>query len=177
MTAPKAQRPASTTDPEGEFPYDVITYVFHLFAVLARHREAVLEEAFRPLGLNVARYRALSVIARLEPLGMSELADFSAVDRTTMTRTVDQLVAGGLVSRETPPTDRRQVLLRVTPDGRTANQQALRAVYRVNRRALDGIEEEDQRRFARLQQAMLSNLVADAALVRRLVLHTRDGAD
>jgi DNA-binding MarR family transcriptional regulator len=173
--ASSPKRAPSTTDPSGEFPYDVITYVFHLFTVLSRHREAVLEEAFRPLGLNVARYRALSVIVRLEPLGMSELADFSAVDRTTMTRTVDQLVAASLVVRETPPEDRRQVLLRATPDGRAANGQALRAVYRINRQALDGIAEEDRRQFARLQQAMLSNLVADQALVRRLVQHTRDG--
>lgn len=171
-TPPK--RPSATSDPTGEFPFDVVTYVFHLFAVLSRHREAVLEEAFRPLGLNVARYRALSVIARLEPLSMSELADFSAVDRTTMTRTVDQLVAGGLVIRETPPEDRRQVLLHVTPEGRATNLQALRAVYRLNRHALDGIDEEDQRRFARLQQAMLGNLVGDDALLRRLLHHTRD---
>jgi DNA-binding MarR family transcriptional regulator len=94
-----------------------------------------------------------------------------------MTRTVDQLVAAGLVSREIPPADRRQVLLRVTPEGRAADLQALRAVYRINRRALDGIEEEDRRHFARLQQAMLSNLVADQALVRRLVEHARDGDD
>jgi len=173
--ASSPKRPSTTIDPTGEFPFDVTTYVFHLFAVLSRHREAVIEEAFRPLGLNLARYRALSVIARLEPLGMSELADFSAVDRTTMTRTVDQLVSAGLVVRETPPEDRRQVLLRVTSDGRATNLQALRAVFRVNRRALDGLEEEDQRLFARMQQTMLSNLVSDDALLRRLVEHTRDG--
>lgn len=169
-----SKRPTPLVDPTGEFPFDVITYVFHLFAVLSRHREAALEEAFRPLGLNVARYRALSVVARLEPLGMSELADFSAVDRTTMTRTVDQLVTAGFVLRETPPTDRRQVLLRVTPTGLGANQQALRAVYRINRRALDGLDEDSQRQFARLEQSMVTNLVPDPALARRLLEHTRD---
>ncbi|MGH3427900.1 MAG: MarR family winged helix-turn-helix transcriptional regulator [Mycobacteriales bacterium] len=173
MASPSKRSP-STVDPAGEFPYDVTTYVFHLFAVLGRHREAALERAFRPLELNLGRYRALSVVARLGPLGMSELADFSAVDRTTMTRTVDQLVEGGLVVRETPPTDRRQVLLSITPAGRTANVQALRAVYRVNRRALDGLGEEVQRQFARTQQVMLANLVEDAALARRLIEHTRD---
>jgi DNA-binding MarR family transcriptional regulator len=173
MASP-TKRLSTTVDPTGEFPFDVITYVFHLFAVLSRHREAVLEESFRPLGLNLARYRALSVIARLEPLGMSELADFSAVDRTTMTRTVDQLVAAGFVVRETPPEDRRQVLLRATGEGRATNLQALRAVFRVNRRALDGVEEEDQRLFARMQQTMLGNLIGNKALLRRLVEPTRD---
>jgi DNA-binding MarR family transcriptional regulator len=172
--ASSSKRTPTTADPTGEFPFDVVTYLFHLFAVLGRHREAALEGAFRPLGLNVARYRALSVVARLEPLGMSELADFSAVDRTTMTRTVDQLVTAGFVLRETPPTDRRQVLLRVTPAGRGANQQALRAVYQINRRALDGFDEQSQRQFARLEQRMVANLVPDPALTRRLLEHTRD---
>jgi DNA-binding MarR family transcriptional regulator len=172
--APTPKRPSPLVDPTGEFPFDVVTYLFHLFAVLGRHREAALEEAFRPLGLNVARYRALSVVTRLEPLGMSELADFSAVDRTTMTRTVDQLVSAGFVERETPATDRRQVLLRVTAAGKAVNQQGLRAVYRVNRRALEGLDEASQRQFARLEQSMVANLVPDPALARRLLEHTRD---
>ena len=167
------KRSPSTVDPTGEFPFDIITYAFHLFAVLGRHREAAIEAAFRPLGLNLARYRALSVVALLGPLGMSELAEFSAVDRTTMTRTVDQLVAGGLVVRETPASDRRQVVLTVTQAGRSANQQALRAVYRINRRALDGLDEKAQRQFCRMQQAMVANLVEDPALARRLIEHTR----
>ena len=172
--ASSPRRSPTTADPTGEFPYDVVTYAFHLFAVLSRHREAALEEAFRPLGLNLARYRALSVVARLGPLGMSELADFSAVDRTTMTRTVDQLVSSDYVVRETPPKDRRQVLLTITTSGRAANQQALRAVYRVNRRALEGLDEADQRQFCRMQQVMVKNLVQDPQLARRLIEHTRD---
>ncbi len=172
--AASPRRLASTVDPAGEFPYDVVTYAFHLFAVLGRHREAAIEAAFRPIGLNLARYRALSVVARLGPLGMSELADFSAVDRTTMTRTVDQLVAGGLVTRETPASDRRQVVLTITDAGSVANAQALRAVYRINRKALEGLDEEAQRQFCRVQRTMVANLVEDAALARRLIEHTRD---
>src|ERR1700761_1502407 len=104
-----SKRPANTTvDPKGEFPFDVPTHLFSVFTALARHREAALELAFRPLGINVSRYRALAVITQMQPCGMTELADISAVDRTTMTRTVDQLVAAGLVERATPPTDRRQ---------------------------------------------------------------------
>jgi DNA-binding MarR family transcriptional regulator len=163
------RRSARTLDPAGEFPFDVATYAFHLFAVLARHREALMEEAFRPLGLNVARYRALSVVARLGPLSMSELADYSAVDRTTMTRTVDQLVASGFVERATPPSDRRQVLLTPTGAGKAANVAALKIVFRLNRRALAGLDEEEQRAFCRAQQAMITSLVESPSLTRRLL--------
>src|SRR5665213_2714080 len=169
-----ANRAPTTIDPTGEFPFDLTTYLFHVFAILSRHREAALDEAFRPLGLNVARHRALAVVARMQPCGMTELADFCAVDRTTMTRTVDQLVARDLVERETPPADRRQVLLTVTSGGRALHQRALRAVYRVNRRALENIPEEVQRTVVRAKQAMLTNLVGDADLTRRLLSLSRD---
>ncbi len=168
MLTPERRAP-STIDPQGEFPFDLTTYVFHVFAVLSRHREAMLEEAFRALGLNVARHRALGVIARMQPCGMSELADFSAVDRTTMTRTVDQLVAAGLVQRETPSRDRRQVLLTATAAGLAVHRRALQAVYRVNRRALEGLDEATQRLFARAQQTMLANLIDDPKLLRGLL--------
>src|ERR1700736_765180 len=105
------RRSASTMDPRGEFPLDLASYVFHLFSVVGRHREAKLETILKPLGLSLARHRALSVIATLEPCTMSELAEFSATDRTTLTRTVDQLVDAGLVERTTPREDRRQVQL------------------------------------------------------------------
>jgi MarR family transcriptional regulator, lower aerobic nicotinate degradation pathway regulator len=168
------KRAPTTVDPKGEFPFDVPTHMFSVFTALARHREAVLEQAFRPLGINVPRYRALAVITQMQPCGMTELADISAVDRTTMTRTIDQLVAAGLVERATPPTDRRQVLLTATPTGAAVTRKAHQAVYRVNRRALEGLSDHVQRTVVRAQQSMLANLVQDPELTRRVLTLRRD---
>jgi DNA-binding MarR family transcriptional regulator len=167
-------RAASTTDPAGEFPLDLTSYVFHLFAVVARHREARLEMALKPVGLSLSRHRALSVIYTLEPCTMSELADYSAVDRTTLTRTVDQLVDGGLVERATPREDRRQVVLTLTDQGRRTCRRSLKAIYAVSRELLTNVAEEDQRVVARSLEAMLGCLVDDPAMLQRLTL--RDGS-
>ena len=163
-------RPASTVDPTGEFPIDLTTYVFHLFTVAARHREARLEAALRPLRLNLSRHRALSSIERLAPCSMNELAEFVAVDRTTLTRTVDQLTEAGLVRRTTPPEDRRQVVLTLMPAGKTACRRALQAIYRVNRELLSGMAEDQQRALARALDHFVDRLVADPALRHRLRL-------
>jgi DNA-binding MarR family transcriptional regulator len=169
------RRSASTMDPRGEFPLDVTSYVFHLFSVVGRHREARLDSKLKPLGLSLARHRALSVISTLEPCTMSELAEYSATDRTTLTRTVDQLVDAGLVERTTPREDRRQVLLTLTPDGAAACRRSLQAIYRVNRDLLAGLAEDEQRAVARAFEACLAALVDDEALLRRLTLReTRD---
>jgi DNA-binding MarR family transcriptional regulator len=47
----------------------------------------------------VARHGAIAAIALLEPCTMSALADLTAIDRTTMTRVLDQLVVRGLAER------------------------------------------------------------------------------
>ena len=166
-------RPTRGVDPEGEFPFDVPTYVFHLFVAIGRYRDARLDEALRPLSLSVSRHRALSVIAQLGPCTMKELAEFSAVDRTTMTRAVDQLVAAALVQRATPSTDRRQVVLTATSEGLAAFRDALKVIYRLNVRALDGVPEELQRTLARAQQAVLANLGTDSDQTERLMRFRR----
>ena len=163
-------RPASTVDPTGEFPVDLTTYVFHLFTVTARHREARLEAALRPLGLNVSRHRALTSIERLAPCTMRELAEFVAVDRTTLTRTVDQLADAGFVERTTPREDRRQVVLTVTGPGRRVCRRSLQAIYRVNRDLLEGVSEAEQRGLARGLDRLVERLAPDPALLRRLRL-------
>jgi DNA-binding MarR family transcriptional regulator len=163
-------RPASTIDPTGEFPLDLTTYVFHLFTVVARHREARLEAALKPLGLNVSRHRALTSIERLEPCTMRELATFVAVDRTTLTRTVDQLTDADLVERTTPREDRRQVVLTLTAPGRAACRRALQAIYRVNRDLLADMADDEQRALARGLDALLGRLAPDPDLLRRLRL-------
>jgi len=161
-------------DPEGEFPFPVSPYLFHLFATITRYRDARLDKALKPLGLNVTRHRALAVIALLEPCTMSEAADLSAIDRTTMTRIVDQLVTRGLTERATPSEDRRQVVLTLTARGHAVYQGALRAIGAVNRIALEGLPEEVLREVARAQQAILANLAPDPALAARLLTFRRD---
>lgn len=77
----------------------------------------MLEAELKPLLLNVSRHRALSSIDRLARCTMRELAEFMAVDRTTLTRTLDQLAHAGLVDRTTPREDRCQVVLTLATAG------------------------------------------------------------
>src|SRR5262245_11610450 len=63
-----------------------------------------------------------SVLCRLDdqPRTNSELADIERVSAPSMTRTTASLVESGYVARADDPTDGRQVILSLTPDGRRA---------------------------------------------------------
>jgi MarR family transcriptional regulator, lower aerobic nicotinate degradation pathway regulator len=156
--------------PAGGRSLGLTDYVFHLFAVVSRHREARLEAGLKPMGLNLSRYRALSVIAGIGPCTMSELADFSAVDRTTLTRTVDQLVDVALVERSTPREDRRQVVLTLTEVGRDVCRRSMRVIFDVNRELTADMSPADQQAAAATLEQLLAKLVPDATLRERLML-------
>lgn len=161
-------------DPKGEFPFAVSPYLFHLSTMLVRLRDTRLDKALKPFGLNATRHRALAVIAVVEACTMSELADFSAIDRTTMTRVVDQLVSRGLAQRSTPSQDRRQVVITLTEKGLAAYESGVEATAEVNRLALQGVPEDVMRTIARAQETILLNLAPDADHARRVLALLRE---
>ena len=93
--------------PQLDPPADPDEYLFYLIGQCARRREAAMAEPFKSLGMSHAKWRVLTMIYRIDGLTMGELASFDAVDRTTLTRTVDQLPGGSRPPRgrpQRPPT-------------------------------------------------------------------------
>ena len=156
-------------DPKGQFPFDVPGYAFHLLVAISRIRDSQLEKMLKPIGVNVARHRALTIILRFGPCTMSELADFSSVDRTTLTRTVDQLVAEGYVNRRAAPKDRRQVLLTITPAGEAVAASARTIVARHNAQALEGVPDHLLRCMVEVERMIVANLNVNPDLIERLL--------
>ena len=156
------------------YPFETPTYLFHLLVAIDRQRDLRLEERMRGLGLTVQRYRAVGVIARLEPCTMSELADYSVVERTTMTRIIDQLVVEGLVERNSTTADRRKVLLTLTPPGRELYNRAVQIIVDLNREMVAGIAPSSQAEMIRAEEAMLRNLVEEPGLADRLMHFRRE---
>lgn len=160
-------------DPRGEFPFAPPEYIAHLLTVITRYRDAQLERILRPFDLSLARYRALLVVVQFGPCTMTELADFSIVERTTLTRMVDQLVEAGLVSRVSRGADRRTVQLSATDQGRVLELNAASMMRAQNRIDLEGIADEDQRALIRVAQMFAANLAPDAESRRRALTFRR----
>lgn len=67
--------------------------------------------------LEPAQVDALDVVVTSGGCRMTELADALRVDRSTATRVIDRLVAGGVVDRQAAPGDGRAVWVEATPHG------------------------------------------------------------
>jgi DNA-binding MarR family transcriptional regulator len=116
----------------------------------------------RALGMTNARTMALAVVEARAGCSMSDLARRLDLPSPLATRVADELVARGLVEREDDPGDRRRVLLRVTPAGRTA----LRTVHEESEELLSTVlrrmREEDTQALLTGLRAFLQVLHAPA---------------
>jgi DNA-binding MarR family transcriptional regulator len=80
----------------------------------------------KPYALTFARYEALVLLhfSRSGELPLSIIGQRLMVHPTSVTNTVDRLVAQGFVERRPNPRDGRGVLARLTPTGRETVQRA-----------------------------------------------------
>ena len=83
----------------------------------ARAVTHLYDEALRDSGLRATQFTLLQVLDRRGETRQDELADFLAIDSTTLTRTLGPLSKQGLL-RARPGTDRRERLWSITPTGK-----------------------------------------------------------
>lgn len=136
-------------------------YFFYLQYHVVKQRELVLGDVLEDLDLTIPKWRILSVLNRLGRSSMGVVADFCAIDRTTLTRTMDQLVAAGYAMREEHPADRRQTLMSLTPEGLAAYGAAVQAVEEFNGKALKGVSREELGALEGLLRKVVRNVIDD----------------
>jgi DNA-binding MarR family transcriptional regulator len=163
-------------DVAGEFPFAPEDYLLHLLAATTTFRDGALDQALRPLDLNVSRYRVLSALMRCGDSTMSDLASYIAVDRTTLTRVADALVAAGLVTRIADDADRRRVLLSLTDAGRELYRRGAEVFRGCNAGVCAGAQPAAMRGLARTLVKLLENATANAATRASLIDYRRPEA-
>ena len=138
-------------------------HLFYLFGQAMGRRDRALAGALRRSGLNSTQWRVLAALHAHPDASMNALSEKTAVDRTTLTRTVDRMQADGLLERRQDDADRRARRLRLSEAGERVFARVLPLVLEQNRRAVDGIDAADQRRFRELLGRIIDNLGRDAA--------------
>ena len=92
------------------------------------------------LGLTPAEINVLANLADNRPRTVSELGRLSGSPPTTLTSVLDRLEGRGHVSRNRHPTDRRALVVELTPSGRRAAASIRRAITRLEQHLLGGLD-------------------------------------
>lgn len=107
-------------------------------------------------GLSLPQYHLLEALRDDDELTVGVLAEAAGVAPPTATRMLDCLARDGYVARRHSETDRRAVLVSLTPPGRVALETAHEQVSAWRRRVFERLEPEEREQAA----ALLTRLTA-----------------
>ena len=131
------------------------------FGVVRRLRSHAAELAGE-FDLSFLQSRALR---RLEqPLPTGALAEQLGLDRSNVTSVVDRLEAGGLVTREAHPEDRRVKLLTLTPAGRAVRAALDERIF-TTLTLFDALTDDQRAQLAALLATILERAASEPASV------------
>jgi DNA-binding MarR family transcriptional regulator len=107
-------------------------------------------------GLSLPQYHLLEALRDDDELTVGVLAEAAGVAPPTATRMLDCLARDGYIARRHSETDRRAVLVSLTPTGRTALEVAHEQVRAWRRRVFERLEPQEREQAA----ALLTRLTA-----------------
>jgi MarR family transcriptional regulator, organic hydroperoxide resistance regulator len=102
-----------------------------------------LQPALEREGISKGQFWALHQVLSLEHPTLSTVARHLSISAPTLCADVDQLEAGGLVTRHRSPTDRRTVVLSLTPKGRKVETRIWSQIGLLMSEAAHGLPPED----------------------------------
>ncbi len=110
MAAPIPASPLFLREPEIRRGVELLYFGYS-------HLTRSIDESLADQGLGRAHHRALYFIARKPDLTVSDLLSLLAITKQSLGRVLGDLADRGLVETRTGEKDRRQRLLRLTPQG------------------------------------------------------------
>ena len=137
------------------------SYLSYLLYQTEQHRRAMAADLLARHGLTFAKWVAMISLRRFGDLSMTRLAKLAATDRTTLTRSVDNLIAEGLVARGVAPSDRRIVVVCLTDTGRILLEKIRAEIRPLNREICAKLTTEEQAAMTSYLQKMLTGLIVE----------------
>ncbi|MFC6696361.1 MarR family winged helix-turn-helix transcriptional regulator [Nocardioides daphniae] len=132
--------------------------VFSRIGRLSRHLDLARKDAFAASGVESWEFDVLAALRRAGApyeLSPGRLLRETLVTSGTMTNRVDRLTTRGLVERLPDPNDRRGVLVRLTPEGKSTVDAAFEALLDAERALMPDLDADDRDQLATLLRRLL----------------------
>ena len=165
MARPKQSRairatlPTPDRMPEGSYFTDA--FLPYLLNKVANRFNRGFSRELRQYNISVSRWRTLAVICSHPGLSLNDIVEQTAIDQTTLSRVVDQLVSDDLVVRAPSDADARVLAIRATPKGEALFRQLWPVAFKHYRRGVKGLDADEEVTLARLLQKLLSQADPD----------------
>ncbi|GAA4127955.1 MarR family transcriptional regulator [Actinomadura keratinilytica] len=121
-----------------------------LLAEAHNRSRARINEALRPLGIDVRGLTVLLALPLYGPVSQRDLIARIGIDKSTMVRIIDELEDKGLVSRRRAPQDRRAYQIVLTGRGEQTLDKARRIAERTGEEIFGRLTGDERRHLVDL---------------------------
>jgi DNA-binding MarR family transcriptional regulator len=111
-------------------------------------------------GLGVQEWRVLAALAATGEQRLSDLAQLTSIDLSTLSRLVGRMVRDGLVRRGRAGGDKRALSVGLTAEGERRTRAVIPTARRYERAALAGLSTGEAKALKRLLRRVYANLDA-----------------
>jgi DNA-binding MarR family transcriptional regulator len=143
------------TQTPGKF---VSSYLLYLLAASSEAASHQFHARVRELGLRVPEWRVLACLYDQDGLMITQLARYSLMEQSRMTRIVDQMEKRGLVVRKSDEGDGRRVRVHLTEAGQKVSSDVVEEAREHERTLLSALQEVDAERIKPSLERLLESL-------------------
>lgn len=112
----------------------------------------------RHLDISLQEWRVVAALQHSGPQRMSDLADLTSIDRTTLSRLVGRMEEADLVRRERIKDDGREVHIHLADRGQRMATEIVPLAQRYEQVALDGFSEAETKALKDMLKRIYGNL-------------------
>lgn len=105
-------------------------YLRELLRILVRNLGILEKSDTSCCGVTIAQCHAIVEIGRIKKISLIALADLLGLDKSTMSRTINNLVKAGLVKRDIDSENRRYISIQLTDQGIEVFKSIENSMYR-----------------------------------------------
>ena len=115
----------------------------------------------KELGLTLPQWRVLSTLGIFGEYGVSAIAEHCSMDRGQASRTIDQLIALGLIRLRPDPLDGRGILLSLSNEGESRYAAGIPIAFNRQRKLVSGFKPEEIKAFSHTLDQMIARVEAE----------------
>lgn len=134
--------------------YDARSHLCFRLGRVMRRISAFYEERLAPFGMTPSQYLLFNVLWTEDGIGLGELGDRVTLDAATLTGLIDRMEKSGYVERRPNPSDRRSVLVFLTPKAREIGPKILVFAKELDSSLKERFTEEEMKTFEKVLNSL-----------------------
>ncbi len=137
--------------------FELEKYIPYLLNRAGARVAAKFTQDMRPQDISLQEWRVLASLNYNGPQRMSDLADHTSIDRTTLSRLVSRMETSQLVSRTRAEEDGREVHIGLTEKGSGITEGIIPLAQRYEEIALEGFSADEAAAFRDMLRRVYTN--------------------